>query len=193
MFHPTLLLSALLSVVSIQVADGYAFLDPTVTCQIQIIEGVSQRVCATYEGFGPSPADINGTIIYEGPTGYSFEFYKGLPNGTFSYNVTDSSKYLLDYTVGVQWENGTCQVKVNETQCTSCSVCVASTNGDLTGEKLTSDCTNIPHGRVVNCESAYIYFPLKQFKRYNGGSGKPSSSSHRHKGMMKHRMMKRAK
>ena len=173
MFRTPLLLLAAFSVL-LSTAAAYIMLQDRVTCQNQIIQGNSRRICATYATFGPALIRFpNQTVGYVGPYGYDFKFWKGLPNDTDTSSFTDAQydQHLLDLTVCVSWENGSCQVKVQDTQCNSCRMCSQNAGGDT---KLSADCANIKGGRNVTCESALIYLPLKKTKRNK--KGKPPSS-----------------
>jgi hypothetical protein len=69
------------------------------------------------------------------------------------------------------WEDGLCKVKVSDTDCATCSICsygaddffnTSSTIGPYRNKytRLSADCSNIPGGRHVTCESAFILYPL---------------------------------
>ena len=164
MLRLSFLVSTLLAMASVHGVNGSISLDPTLSCQTQTIKGEDQEVCATYTAYGPSPAMYpNGTVVYVGPTGYDFTYYRDLEDGTDTSKLKKQElhQHSLNFDVSVSWEKGACQVKIAQMACNSCSICSGESETTLS-----SDCTNIPGGREVTCEKAMIYYPLKKFKRY---------------------------
>ncbi|GKY91385.1 hypothetical protein MPSEU_000110800 [Mayamaea pseudoterrestris] len=157
-------------------ADGITgVVEPRIDCQTQVIKGKSQRICATYTETYPTSVPVSdGSVIVDGPRIFDYQFWKGLAPKTDTRTLSDAqlNKHLLGYTVKVQWEDGACQVDLDGTECNSCKLCSESMD-DPAKTTLKADCSNIENGRRVSqCEPAYIFFPLKASKRFNGGIGK---------------------
>lgn len=160
--------SSLLQLLSCLVAVGDAAIsyNPMLTCQDQEIARAPVQVCASYSQFSASPAVLpNGTTLYLGPTGYQFTYWQGLEAGAdtsdpdvVSSSSSDPSVSMMEAGVQVQWESGSCQVKVGDTDCNSCLIC-EEFESDAT---LSADCTNVRNGRTVGCEPAFIFYPFAQ-------------------------------
>jgi hypothetical protein len=164
MVHSRSLFSFLLAVATLQqqqlVQASIAVL-PIVTCQTQDLDGTSQEICFTYTLFGPSPAMLpNGTIVNMGPTGYDFEFWTGLEDGTNTASLSDTETHRLDdRALSVSWENSTCQVLIADEACSSCEICEEIEDAPAT-TTVTADCANIVGGRSVTCEAALTFYPF---------------------------------
>ena len=148
----TLLLSACYS------SHAAAALSPMLDCRTVDVDGTSQVVCATYMAISPSPAELgNGTTIYLGPYSYEFTFYEGIENGTDVRTLENAAAFATNQTVMVLWEGETCQVALNNKDCSSCTLCSVA---DESSPTMSADCTNIDGGVSVDCQPAFIFYPL---------------------------------
>ena len=143
---------------------GYSDAAMSMTCTISSqtisFDDTSFDVFATYCMATPSPAQLpNGTIIYMGPYSYRFNFWRDLPEGADTSRLEHPDEHTTDRSVHVSWRHGQCEVQINGVDCLSCQVCDENEQ-DLGATTLSADCTNIPGGRVVDCEPALIFYPL---------------------------------
>lgn len=122
------------------------------------------QVCSTGSFTSPSPAVIDGETFYLGGYSYNYDIVRGLKEGTETFSLSDKAlekAYNNGIVIGVVLDDNekcsvTITVKEKSTVCSSCRYC-----GD---ETFSSNCTNVPKGRVVNCESTAlgeVYFPMK--------------------------------
>ena len=135
-------------------------MDPTIICQDLDLDGVTQQVCATNIFETPSPVqNSDGTTSYEGQYSYRFAFWEGLENGTDTTTV-GAEQAVTTLSVIVSWvpDDRSCQVLISGEACLQCSLC-EETNDPAT-TTLSADCSNLSGGRVVECERAFIYYPL---------------------------------
>jgi hypothetical protein len=135
--------------------ESGVFYFPIVICKSFSFDETVE-VCATYSGFIPVPAIDGNETVYLGGYGTTFQFWKGLPNGTNIDEEAIPPEADANLTVAVFRDdnnNNSCTVAVNDVNCTSCDYCG--------NETYSTDCTNIQNGRSVECEPLYpIYFPL---------------------------------
>ena len=140
--------------------DAAVSMSQTLVCQTIDTGSGSQDVCSTWIETSPSPTQLpNGTAIYLGPYSYLFAFWNGLKNGTDTSTLENIADHAnIELSVGVAWENGVCQVQLSGNNCTSCSIC--ADKADPAAVTLSADCTNREGGRIVECEPAFIFYPL---------------------------------
>jgi hypothetical protein len=145
---------SLVTAVIIVPTDASIAYNPIVTCQTLAASSASAKdVCATYSEFQSSTVMLpNGTSLSMGPTGYNFQYWNNVTDGTDT-STLDASPYRQ---VQVFWQDNTCQVQIDNVDCSSCSMC--SSNESL----IRADCTNVPGGRLVDpCEPAFVFYPLQ--------------------------------
>jgi hypothetical protein len=144
----------------------------------------SFEVCATSDQYTPSPILVyNETTGESYPTfggswGYDYTIYKNSAKGLDIFNDANTIP-LLNATTNItvyvnRNDNNTCTVHVKTAQmpettpggdavdngvvCNSCTWC-----GNDHWSQYSADCTNIEHGRMVECESAdVVFFPLTE-------------------------------
>jgi hypothetical protein len=192
MMRFTLLIVSLLAGFCAVTTDAAAAMDPIATCQVFTdSNGNSQDVCATYAAYTPSPSQLaNGTVQYVGPYSYMFYFWNNITNGTDTSKIHDAPAgssnnssntttitHATNLTVSVSWENSTCMVQVSSQNCSSCSLCndttATNSSGNMAMTTLSADCSNLPNGRAVDCQPAFIFYPLV----VDTGSGSLGSNS----------------
>lgn len=146
------------------VVHSATWLSPFVTCRnITADDATSFQVCATSEGTSPSPFGFeNGTTVYLGGWTSSFSIVQGVPDG---FDITEESLpegAETNITVLVSRDdNDACTVTVTgELDCVSCTYCG--------GNAYSADCTNLNHGRMVECEpTSGVYYPLTADASYD--------------------------
>jgi hypothetical protein len=170
--QPTeLLTGATMNFVSLLVAllpwvvlvDGFAQNSPYVICS-----RVGQRnfkVCATTYYATPYGTTYPNGTEYSTPYYFRYEIVQGLPEGTDAFKLSPEALKVArrsGISVEIQAHETTCSVEVKTknkvTMCRSCSACYPRTDptareGD---EWFIADCTNVPGGRLTQCESAAL-------------------------------------
>ena len=92
------------------------------------------------------------------PFTVSYTLWDGLEEGfdvtSFAAEFLKDLHRAMDITVDIPNANS-CSITVDDTTCTSCTVCNA------VSRTISADCQNIPNGREINCESVSpFYYPL---------------------------------
>lgn len=128
--------------------------DVTVQCDTATMDdGKVSELCFTHSGYVPSTVNLQdrGNVDFGG-FAVSYEYWGGLAAGTNILHLTNASSYYTGYAVHIDWTDS-CTVKVNNDLCSDCVIC---------SDKVVSvDCTVVPLGRSVNCESIEpFFFPL---------------------------------
>jgi hypothetical protein len=148
----------------------------------------SFEVCATSLHYTPVTIlvvnETTGEMYGASAGGFSYEhtIYKNSAKGLdLSYNydniLPEDAKTNISVTVARRLDNNTCTVWVKTTPtsptsedgaymggvaCNSCSWCAVYGLGQ-DWSLFSADCTNLEHGRVVDCEPAdAVYFPLTE-------------------------------
>ena len=134
--------------------------DSTITCQDLDLDGANQQVCATYTFETPSPVqNSDGTTDYVGQYSYTFDFWEGLENGTDTTNIGDGQG-ATDLSVTLSWVpvERACEVLISGESCQLCGLC--DENEDPAATTVSADCTNLSGGAQVECQRAFIFYPL---------------------------------
>lgn len=148
-----------------------------ISCEQFVVDhtsgGAIKDVCAEHQMYGPSPAiTINDTFVVVEYNGDYVDIYNILLDlndtvtveelremSTANY-ATDYPDYLSGLLVQVtRFEGGGCEVAINGTACTNCEVC-----GGENSTFVSADCSAIPGGRAVECESLdEVYYPFEGY------------------------------
>jgi hypothetical protein len=141
-------------------------INPIVECStISTATSAPFDVCATWTLYGPSPAEIDGKLIYMGGYGTNYKIVTGLKEGVDTTALSESDlKKAYSKEIGIQVardDNDNCTVTVNikgeSKVCSSCMFCGK--------DRYSADCTALKHGRNVTCESTgegEVFFPLSK-------------------------------
>jgi hypothetical protein len=141
-------------------------LNPIVECStISTAINAPFDVCATWTRSGPSPAEIDGKLIYMGGYGTNYKIVTGLKEGvdTTALSESDLKKaYSKEISVLVKRDDDdkctvTVNVKDESKVCSSCTFCG--------NDRYSADCTGLKHGRNVTCESTgegEVFFPFSK-------------------------------
>jgi hypothetical protein len=141
-------------------------LNPIVECStISAATNAPFDVCATWTRSGPSPAEIDGKLIYMGGYGTNYKIVTGLKEGvdTTALSESDLKKaYSKEISVLVKRDDDdkctvTVNVKDESKVCSSCTFCG--------NDRYSVDCTGLKHGRNVTCESTgegEVFFPFSK-------------------------------
>lgn len=115
------------------------------------------------------PPICSGQMTLEGPLpeapdewiAYQWLYVKGLaPECTIRNVDTEGISSTID--LRVNHTDSTCMIAWNQQSCSSCSVCNLGSGYLKLDEVISSDCTNLEGGRIVECESvAPFYFPME--------------------------------
>jgi hypothetical protein len=126
----------------------------------------SFEVCAINYQEGPSPAVMEGTdnttvTTYVGNYIHDFLLYAYFEGADGTPQLEVEKQHHVGFNVRVE-RNGTSNeclvVAVNKKACNSCTFCATS---ETDGDTYSADCTNLPMGRNVTCESTLnVFFPL---------------------------------
>jgi hypothetical protein len=143
---------------------GSMSFNPLVECStITTASSTPFEVCATSIAYGPSPASIDGKVIYMGGYGNDYKIVTGLKKGVDTTALSESdAKKAYGQEIGILVERDDkdkCKVTVNvkgdSKVCTSCTFCGK--------DRYSADCTGVKNGRKVTCESTgagEVFFPL---------------------------------
>jgi hypothetical protein len=126
----------------------------------------SFEVCAISYQEGPSPAVMEGAdnttvMTYVGNYIHDFLLYASFEGAEGTPQLEVEKQHHVGFNVRVE-RNGTSNeclvVAVNKNACNSCTYCASS---ETDGDTYSADCTNLPMGRNVTCESTLnVFFPL---------------------------------
>jgi hypothetical protein len=161
--HPIIIssLALVLALVPTTVQSAATF-TTLISCEDITTDEETFRVCSTYGVTSPNPAtDANGTTTDIGGWDYYFNIYTAAAEDMSEGKDDIPPQAYANITVHVSrsGDDDVCNVTVKtdgvETVCSSCTYCGNET------DNYSADCTNMEHGRVVDCESTDIlYFPL---------------------------------
>jgi hypothetical protein len=181
MFRPTFLNSVFvtLAVLRPRTVNAYAESNPLVSCTgITMAEdGESFNVCSPLYFTTPVPMYIENATGEFSEYGGGWDHYFTIYNSSAEGNEEGFEGFPVEasanMTVHVRREdNNACSVNVKEADgtksiCASCSYCgdpnqpTADQMSCMTCGTYSADCTNLEHGRMVECESiATAFFPF---------------------------------
>ena len=135
-------------------------MDPIVTCQDLDLDGFVLQVCATHIFETPSPVQNSyGIPDFVGRYSYTFDFWEGLENGTDTIS-TDVEQAASSLRVTLSWDpkDRACEVLISGEACLICVLCDEHEDPAVT--TVSADCTNLSGGRAVECERAFLFYPL---------------------------------
>ncbi len=159
---PTMI-SSLFLLLTVPMANAY--INMGVSCADFVVEGGAvEEVCAYHEEQGPSIATMeDGEVEYIGDYVDTFNILQLSDNMTqadFDTMTTNYTSFMTGLVVEVTrftTQEG-CQVTVDGTMCEECVVCGANSTD------ISVDCTTVPEGRMVECESVdAVFFPFEGY------------------------------
>jgi hypothetical protein len=143
-----------------------AAINPIVECStISVATNAPFDACATWARYGPSPAEIDGKLIYMGGYATIYKIVTGLKEGVDTTALSESDlKKAYSKGIGINVardDNDKCTVTVNVKDeskvCSSCTFCG--------NDRYSADCTALKHGRNVTYESTgegQVFFPFSK-------------------------------
>jgi hypothetical protein len=174
-----------LAVLPIKTVFSLAEWNPMISCKDITADGETFKACASYELYGPSPwekEDPDGNIEsgYSGGWSHFFTIYNSAAENLQEGLDEIPMDAATDIKVRVERDDfNVCKVTVTTTigedgptvdkLCNSCSYCgdpdqpVQEQMGCIYCGTYSADCTNVEHGRKVQCESVEtVFFPFTQ-------------------------------
>lgn len=166
---------SLVFLLAVPFADGYARSGPS--CEEFLVDGGTMDVCAIHTEIGPSPAEMNGTIVEVGDYMDTYEIMElpddgsVTPDDILSMSV-NYSDYLTGTTIEVtRFSSGGCEVKLNGDACANCEIC----EGNSTAVSV--DCSVVSNGSLVECEPLEnVFLPLEGYTYANPSDGEVSEN-----------------